>query len=89
MSKTTILKAATEAMMTREEAIAWAEELYDNTREWPSNRFRVEESAVGPSRLITSAEADRMQKKYGGKVVELIPSHKQYKLDAAHKPGQP
>jgi hypothetical protein len=68
---------ARQSAWTTAEAIAWAEEYYEEAHRWPSQRFRVE-SPYGNSRLLGPKAADKSQARYGGKVVELIPSRKDY-----------
>lgn len=79
MAESYILRAsrhALEAQMTQAQAIAWAHGQREKSGRWPSRRFRVEKSRGGNSRLLGATAARNTQKKYGGKVVELIPAAK-------------
>lgn len=61
------IQATKEAMWTPLEAAWWAA-----GQERLSRRFRVEGSAVGNSRLLRRADAERLAERHGGRVVELI-----------------
>ena len=64
-----IIQAMMEATWDRTEAIRWARTL----NRWPRRRFRLQESRVGPSRLVSKEKADRLRERYGGYVAEVIP----------------
>lgn len=66
-----------ESLWTAEEAIAWAVRHHADTGKWPTRRFRVA-THLGNSRLLQLASAERTQRKYGGKLEELIPSRSAY-----------
>ncbi len=68
-----------EARLDREGALDWAERHYRARGRWPTRRFRVEVSLVGNSLLMRAGEAGDVQKKYGGEIIELIPSPQDYK----------
>ena len=67
-----------EAMLTKEEALRWAEGWYEeHGRRWPTRRFRVE---AGPlrSHLLEEGPARAAAAKHNGRVVELIPTRTAY-----------
>ena len=64
-----IIQATLEAVWDRTEAVRWARTL----NRWPARRFRIEKSRCGSSRLVSAEKAHRLQKRYGGVVVEVIP----------------
>lgn len=63
-----------ESTATPEELLSWAVNLYEDTKTWPSKRFRLQTSgAGGNSRLLIRSAAYKAQIRYGGEVVEVIP----------------
>lgn len=67
-----------ESRWTADEALAWAEWLYSNSRRWPDRRYRIETPGLGNSRMLTEGRANQDRARYGGRVVELIPSRSAY-----------
>lgn len=65
-----LTQATAEATWTREQATQWARGL----SRWPRRRFRLEQSRAGSSRLVIHGLAERLQKQYGGEIVEVIPA---------------
>lgn len=63
-----------ESTWTKEEALAWARKVRASGRSWPGWRFRVEGSRAGNSRLLGKKAAEQTQAKYGGVLVEVIPT---------------
>jgi hypothetical protein len=70
--------AIEESLMTPEEAIGWAEKKHAGSNHWPTRRWRVETKHVGNSRLLGREAAKRTHKRYGGELVELIPTRTDY-----------
>jgi hypothetical protein len=66
-----------EAMMTAEEALAWAEDWYRSRRRWPVRRYRIVAHGLC-SRLLTEESARKALYGTGGRIVELIPPRKRY-----------
>ncbi len=71
--------AIMEARLDRDGAIGWAERYHAEQGRWPTRRFRVEGSRVGNSRLLRQGEASAMAERYGGELVELVPSPEEYR----------
>lgn len=65
--------AIAESKMTHKQALAWARER-TWLNGWPTRRYRLEASAAGNSRLITETEAETLQARHGGKVVQVVHS---------------
>lgn len=63
-----------ESTWTKEEALAWARKVKASGRSWPGRRFRVDNSRAGTSRLLGRKAAEKTQAKYGGRLVEMIPT---------------
>lgn len=55
----------------------------------PSRRYRVEDSSVGPSRILSSIQADLAQARYGGRKVELITAAMFLTAEAADRQWPP
>lgn len=61
------------------EAIEWAVSEYERCGKWPSRRFRVvAHGRDRPSVLMTKGAAQKASGKYGGLVVEVIPTFARY-----------
>lgn len=79
-----------ETYITAAQALAWAEDYYEQRRKWPRARYRVEGGVGGSSRLLTTDEATATVSRYGGRIVELIPSREDYlaKQKGTAKPSE-
>jgi hypothetical protein len=67
-----------ESRWSHDDCMNWAESVYAETRRWPVRRYRVEGTPAGNSSLMPEPQARRTQRKYGGRVVEVIPSRKAF-----------
>lgn len=66
-----------ESLMTEEEALAYAQELFEVHQRWTTCRWRVDGTRTGGnSRLLGRAAADRTLTQYGGQLREMIPTLK-------------
>jgi hypothetical protein len=70
--------AMLQTQMTRAEAIEWAEKRFARAGHWPTRRYRVQDSRAGTSKLLSKTEAHGTMTRYGGKIVELVPSRVDY-----------
>lgn len=68
----THVRAVLESTWSTADAVAWADDL----GRWPRRRYRVEGSRCGPSRLVRHRVAVKLQRQYGGTVVEVIPPYR-------------
>lgn len=68
------VRYAFEAGATHEELIERAIELHADGYGWPRRKYRVEGTYVGNSRLLYLGEAQATQRRYGGHIVQVIPS---------------
>jgi hypothetical protein len=66
-----------ESMWTPEEALKWAEEYYEEHHRWPTRRWRIETVGMS-SRLMVRKMAEATRAAYGGDMLEIIPSRKEY-----------
>ena len=66
---------AVESVLTPHEMLSIALERFRETGKWySSRRFRVEGSPAGNSRLLTLKAANKVKARFGGEVVEVIPT---------------
>jgi len=65
--------ACLEAMWTYAQAMAWAESFWPS---WPARRWRVEGGRGGASRMLTQRKGEELQRRVGGRLVEVIPAKK-------------
>ena len=79
---------AQEAMMSRDAALSWAVAWHRDHGRWPTRRFRVEAGGI-KRRLLGHAAAWNAQRRYGGKVAELIPARSTYLETIGWKRPQP
>lgn len=70
-----------ESALSPEEAVGYAESYYENHQRWPWRRYRVEGTAAGNSKLLIDMAAENACRKYGGTIVELIPTRARYLAD--------
>ena len=73
------LEASQEAMLDHVTAIEWAEQYVRDHGVWPKRRWRVEGSRAGMSRLLTHRKAKETQAEYGGEIVKLLSSSREYR----------
>ncbi len=73
------MSAPLESMFDKDQALDWAEEYYRDHGYWPRRLWRVEDTKIGNSGVLTRSAALTTQARYGGTLVQLICERKYYR----------
>ena len=67
-----------EGLFPREMLLKMAEHWYKERGVWPLRRYRLESEEHGNSRLLSMYFASKAQYRFGGKIVEVIPTREHF-----------